>query len=345
MCHPDRSAAQWRDLLLHSSAQPQMPVHLSPRAMNQHKPATNPASPPSPTPPPPSPSPITLTESTPLWQNLPTPIASEQPQPMEHFGQSYGYILYRTQLAVPTHGDLVLTELHDYAQIYIDGKLVGTLDRRHLQYALPFTTTGPARLDILVANDGRINSTKHMRGESKGITQSVTLAGHPLTNWQVYPLPMTTLPGLYVKPRMTPRVTGKTGSHTWIGEPVIAPGSNASPFIASVPAFYRAHFTLTTTGDTFLDIRYLGKGALWINGHPIGRFWNIGPQQTLYVPGPWLRQGNNEVVVFDLASSPSNPTAPGNPNLTGLHSRTLTGLANPILNGPVPDQATRPQQE
>ena len=288
---------------------------------------------------------FTLTESTPLWQNLPTPIATEQPQSMEHFGQSYGYILYRTQLAVPYSGDLVLADLHDYAQVYIDGKLIGSLDRRHLQYAMPLTTTAPARLDILVANDGRINSTKQMRGESMGITKSVTLAGHSITNWQVYPLPMTTLPGLYVKPRMTSRVTGKTGSHTWIGEPGIAPGSNASPFIASVPAFYRGHFTLTTTGDTFLDIRSLSKGAIWINGHPIGRFWKVGPQQTLYVPGPWLRQGDNEVVVFDLASFTSNPTAPGNPNLTGLHSRTLTGLAEPILNGPVPDQATRPQQE
>jgi beta-galactosidase len=288
---------------------------------------------------------ITLTESTPLWENLPTPIHSDTPKPMEQFDQAYGYILYRHQLPAAISGDLVLDELHDYAQIYLNGKLAGTLDRRDKQSTLAITITGPARLDILVENSARINFSQAMRGESKGITKSVTLAGQPLTDWQIYPLPMTTLPSLYVKPRMTPRVTGKTRSHTWIGEPGIAPGSNASPFIASVPAFYRAHFTLTTTGDTFLDIRSLTKGALWINGRPIGRFWNIGPQQTLYVPSPWLRQGDNEVVVFDLASSTSNPTAPGNPTLIDFHIRTVTGLATPILDGPVIDTSANTKQE
>ena len=91
------------------------------------------------------------------------------------------------------------------------------------------------------------------------------------------------------------------------------------------PPFYRAHFTLTTTGDTFLDVRSFGKGALWINGHPIGRFWNIGPQQTLYVPGPWLREGTNEIVVFDLQPSAAQPH--------------VAGLATPILDGPVTDNS------
>ncbi len=97
------------------------------------------------------------------------------------------------------------------------------------------------------------------------------------------------------------------------------------------PAFYRGHFTLAATGDTFLDVRDLGKGALWINGHPIGRFWNIGPQQTLFVPGPWLHQGSNEVVVFDLAPSATMPT--------------LAGLATPILDGPATDTSLTTKQE
>ena len=91
---------------------------------------------------------ITLTESTPLWANLPTPIHSDTPKPMEQFDQAYGYILYRHQLPAAVSGDLVLDELHDYAQIYLDGKLVGTLDRRDArrdkQSTLPITTTGPA---------------------------------------------------------------------------------------------------------------------------------------------------------------------------------------------------------
>ncbi|HZY71810.1 MAG TPA: glycoside hydrolase family 35 protein [Edaphobacter sp.] len=244
---------------------------------------------------------IDLTESTSLWANLPTPIASELPQPMERFGQSYGYILYRKQLSAAVSGNLVIEEVHDYAQVYLDGKLAGTLDRRNSQSStLSIATTGPARLDILVANDGRINSTRRMRGESKGITKSVTLAGQPLTHWQVYPLPMTAQPAAY----------------------------GHQP--ATGPAFFRVSFTLAKTGDVFLDIRHLGKGALWINGHAIGRFWNAGPQQTLYVPGPWLRQGSNQIVVFDLAPQSASPY--------------VAGLAQPILDGPVADQSTKKQE-
>jgi beta-galactosidase len=272
---------------------------------------------------------ITLTESTPLWVNLPTPIHSDTPKPMEQFDQAYGYILYRHQLPAAISGNLVLNELHDYARIYLNGKLAGTLDRRDKQSTLALTTTGPARLDILVENSARINFSPAMRGEAKGITKSVTLAGQPLTNWQIYPLPMTTLPSLYVGPRLTPAVKGQRGDYTGSGTPV-AQGSKASMSTDS-PSFYRGYFTLTTTGDTFLDVRKLGKGALWINGHPIGRFWNIGPQQTLFVPGPWLHKGSNEIVVFDLAPSASAPT--------------LSGLATPILDGPVIDTSASTKQE
>ena len=86
------------------------------------------------------------------------------------------------------------------------------------------------------------------------------------------------------------------------------------------PCLYQGHFTLAKTGDTFLDVRSLGKGAVWINGHALGRYWDIGPQQTLYVPGVWLKEGENEIVVFDLkAKGPF----------------TLSTLDHPLLDGPV----------
>jgi beta-galactosidase len=261
---------------------------------------------------------ITLTETIPLWANLPAPIHSDTPKPMEQFDQAYGYILYRHQLPAAISGNLVLDELHDYARIYLNGKLAGTLDRRDKQSTLAITTTGPASLDILVENSARINFSPAMRGESKGITKSITLAGQPLTNWQIYPLPMITLPTFSSAPE-------KSSSRPKRSE---VEGS-ASP--APTPTFYRAHFTLTTTGDTFLDVRKLGKGALWINGHPIGRFWNIGPQDTLYVPGPWLRTGANEIIVFDLAPTTAAPT--------------VSGLATPILDGPVTDTSAPTKQE
>ena len=262
---------------------------------------------------------ITLTESTPLWANLPTPIHSNTPKPMEQFDQAYGYILYRHQLPAAVSGDLVLDELHDYAQIYLDGKLVGTLDRRNKQSTLAITTTGAASLDILVENSDRINFSPAMRGETKGITKSVTLANQPLTNWQIYPLPMTSLPQSFtpVEKGVILSGTGRASANSAVEGPAVA--------LPSTPAFYRSHFTLTSTGDTFLDVRSLTKGALWINGHPIGRFWNIGPQQTLYIPGPWLKTGDNEIVVFDLAPTSSTPT--------------VAGLATPILDGPVLDNS------
>ena len=99
--------------------------------------------------------------------------------------------------------------------------------------------------------------------------------------------------------------------------------------IDSGPHFFRAHFMLTATGDTFLDTRKLGKGAAWINGHNLGRFWSVGPQQTLYVPGPWLHKGTNEIVVFDL--------------LPQAHE-SVAGLDHPILDGPVSDKTTSNQE-
>jgi beta-galactosidase len=140
---------------------------------------------------------------------------------------------------------------------------------------------------VLVENTGRVNFKKDLRFERKGITQSITLAGKVLTGWDMYTLPMTDLAGL------TPATTLIDG-----------------------PAFYRGQFTVTQLGDTFLDMRGWEKGTVWINGHQLGRFWHIGPQQTLYVPGPWLRRGANDVIVFDLG---------------GRGPRSLSGLTTPVL--------------
>jgi beta-galactosidase len=72
----------------------------------------------------------------------------------------------------------------------------------------------------------------------------------------------------------------------------------------SGPCFYRGSFTVDHPGDTFLDTSNLTKGELWVNGHALGRFWKIGPQKTLYIPGPWLKPGANQVVVFDMDGKP-----------------------------------------
>jgi beta-galactosidase len=213
-----------------------------------------------------------LTQSAALWSNLPTPISVERPRSMETFGQSYGYILYRTRVKEPLAAELQIRELRSYARVFVNGKLAGTLDRRKKQDRLRIEASADSTLDILVEGTGRINFTTELRNERQGITGPVTLAGKELSGWQVFPLPMDDLSTLQF--------------------------SKARADASREPAFYRGQFDLHETGDTFLDTRGWSKGAVWINGHALGRFWNLGPQQTLYVPAPWLRKGINEVVVF-----------------------------------------------
>jgi beta-galactosidase len=231
--------------------------------------------------------PFALAEIASLWNVLGKPVHVEEPRAMETFGQSYGYILYRTTLHGPSRGVLAVADVRDYAQVYVNGALATTLDRRLGQDTVTISVpAGPARLDILVENGGRVNFTKALRDERKGITRSVTLAGRPVRGWDVFTLPMATQPAPDVR-----------GAHV------------------SGPAFYRGEFIVEKPGDTFLDTRGWGKGAVWVNGHALGRFWDIGPQETLYLPGAWLRQGKNVVVVFDLA--------------TPAHE-TMAGLAHPV---------------
>jgi len=241
---------------------------------------------------------FTLATSSTLWDHLPAPLASEQTQTMEQIGQSYGYILYRMQLKSPISGGrLQLQDLQDYAAVYIDGRFVGALDRHFSEDVINIQVSGPPpRLDILVENTGRLNSTKYMRNERKGIRGAI-LDGHPLTGWQIYSLPMQTPPTVGIK--------------------------HLTPDLVPVPHFAAGFFLLRDTGDTFLDVRSLGKGLLWINGRCLGRFWNIGPQGTLFLPASWLKKGRNDVVVFDIASK------------TLAHK--LSGLTKPILDVTPPD--------
>jgi beta-galactosidase len=219
-------------------------------------------------------------ESASLWQNLPRPVASEKLLTMEDLDQAYGYILYRTRLAPGSGGALKIDGLHDYAQIYLDQKLIGILDRRLGQSALelPAMAAG-ATLDILVENSGRVNFTKVIRGERKGITGSVSVAGIEPKQWQIYSLPLRELSTL-----------------------------RFAPVACEGPCFFRFRVQTDsakngggpTREDTFLSTHGDAKGMAFLNGTPLGRFWDVGPQWTLYTPGPWLRAGDNEVILFDL---------------------------------------------
>jgi beta-galactosidase len=217
-------------------------------------------------------------ETASLWRNLPKPVESKTLLTMEDLGQSYGYILYRTDLKAGEGGELMLGGLHDYAQVYVDQKLVGTLDRRlgTSRLGLPLMQRA-GTLDILVENSGRVNFTSVIQDERKGLTGEVTLEGRPFRNWKIYALPMD-----------------KVDQLEFVSEPCAG------------PCFYRMHMTVSAVADTYLDTRGVHKGEVWLNGDPLGRFWNIGPQYTLFAPGPWLKTGINEIIFFDALGEPED---------------------------------------
>lgn len=215
-----------------------------------------------------------LTESARLDSLLGNPIHSDTPKPMESVEQSYGFILYRWSPERPTQGRLSITRMSDYALIYQGDSKLAELDRRFEQNAADVNLAPAQPMDILVENMGRINYGPHMVNDRKGITEKVTLDGIELKGWQIFPIPLDNLDRLQFSPRP------KRG-----------------------PRFYRGSFQLANLGDTFLDMRGWGKGHVWVNGHQLGRFWKIGPQQTLFCPAPWLSTGANEIIVLELETT------------------------------------------
>lgn len=233
---------------------------------------------------------ITMEESAPLQAAFHKRIKSEEIQTMEEVEQDFGYIHYETILQQPGKGKLILHDLRDYAVVLLNGKQIGSLDRRHNQNILEMSVPSiPAKLEIIVENTGRVNYGPDILHNHKGITEKVLWLGQKLKTWTITSLP------LYRE---------KVGKLTF------------STSIIGVPAFHKGTIHLQYTGDCFLDMSAWGKGAAWVNGHSLGRFWNIGPQQTLYVPAPWLKKGKNEIVIFEMEDT-------GNRNLQGLKTPIL----------------------
>ncbi|UDQ96732.1 beta-galactosidase [Lentisphaerota bacterium WC36G] len=206
-----------------------------------------------------------------------SPVNVEVPTYMEAIDVNQGFVLYKTNITGPVKGKLTFSTLSDRAIIIVNGKKVGTLDRRHgnnqksIEVDIP---AGNATLDILVENMGHINFSHTMVTDRKGIPGKVLLANKELKNWQMIGFPLDNIDELKFSK--------------------VTKAQNAMPY------FYKGIFTLNEIGDTFLDMRKWGKGMVWVNGHNLGRFWSIGPQQALYLPGCWLKRGNNEIIVMDL---------------------------------------------
>lgn len=221
---------------------------------------------------------VRLTGAAPLFDNLDAlsePVEADRPLTMEEAGQDCGFILYRATIpAAAKELPLKIDGVHDRAQVWIDGELRGVIDRRKGKAGkITVPVHGEdAVLDILVENLGRINYGRRVLDE-KGITGSVTVGGREIRGYTVYPLPLCDTDALRY--------------------------SNAET--AAVPAFFRGTLEIPDEPcDTFIDMRGFGKGNVFINGFNIGRYWEIGPYTSLYVPAPLLRRGGNVVEIFEL---------------------------------------------
>ncbi len=234
---------------------------------------------------------FSLSDSASLYGCLGKPVKSQRPMTMEKLGQDFGYVLYRTTINKPVKGELVCKDLRDFGVVLVNGKPVGQMDRRHNQNSIEIDIKNvPAKLEILVENVGRVNFGGHLLHNLKGITETVTINDKELLNWENYPLPLYKADVFAYD--FDKKITGQ-------------------------PAFHRGSFHTDEIGEIFLNLGKWGKGAVWVNGKSLGKFWSIGPQQTMYLPSCWVKKGKNEVVVLEIDDR---------------GTRKISGLAQPVLD-------------
>ncbi|MFI5235570.1 MAG: beta-galactosidase, partial [Gemmatimonadales bacterium] len=235
-------------------------------------------------------------------------VKSKRPLSFEELGQSTGYVLYRHHADTAVYGMLEVPGLRDFGLVFVNGRRTAMLDRRTSTFSTVVDVPKGGELAILVENEGRINYGAEMVRNRKGIISSVRLAGEELSGWRMVRLPFSKVPKL-------PAQNGTAVN----GTAVTAVSRRDSTF-NGVPTLYRGSFTLDSLGDTFLDLGAWGKGIVFVNGHNLGRYWEIGPQRTLYLPAPWLKKGANDLVVFEQL----NDSVPG--TVQGLTAAVLDSL-------------------
>lgn len=236
---------------------------------------------------------VSLTESTSLLNNLDLlgkKHNSVTPESMEYWGQDFGFIHYRTKLSGPVSGQkLGLDKVHDRALLFLDGKYFATYYRNDEINEFDITIPpGGIQLDILVENMGRINYGTEVGKDLKGILDGVRICLQYQHYWETWPLPLNNIDKLCY---------------------------NSFNAEINQPAFHRGVLEIDEAADTFLD--FPGKkGCVWINGFNIGRYWEKGPQKTLYIPSALLKKDSNEIVVLELHELYSNNlTFTNTPNL------------------------------
>jgi beta-galactosidase len=217
----------------------------------------------------------------------------------DEVGQYQGLTLYATDL--PADGGdspaadaaeqtepeaaavLIVGEVRDRAQVFVNRQAVGVLARDHHDTSLALPPGARGRLEILVEDQGRVDYGPRI-GEAKGLIGPVSVGGSDLRGWDVRPMPLADITAVGDALRQRPDRDN----------PTALAGQLAGP------AFARAVFELPEAADLHLSTAGWGKGIAWVNGFCLGRYWSRGPQRTLYVPGPATRPGANELIILEL---------------------------------------------
>ena len=214
----------------------------------------------------------------------------------EEMDMGWGTMIYTTKLPEIKAKSILTADFHDFAQVFIDGKYIGKIDRVKNEKSL---TLPPVRKDaelaIIVEGMGRINFGRAIK-DFKGIIGELTITSeydNMETTWKPLQWSNTAIADDYDTVVKTLALKPLPA-----GQDILKPG------------YHRGYFNINKVGDTFLNLETWGKGQVWVNGHAMGRFWSIGPQQTLYIPGCWLKKGKNEIIVLDLIG-PKEPVVWG----------------------------------
>jgi beta-galactosidase len=260
---------------------------------------------------------FTLKTGPALLDRLPArPVENENVEPMEQLDQNFGFIDYRKTFPDGLHGNLDSGQGRDYITIMVNGKVIqdkfsgvgasfgggrGRGRGRGGPAAAPLSVdvAGPATLDILVHNLGRNSLIRSGDNERKGLISNPSLNGTPLTGWQIYSLPLD--------------------------DPAQLPPSDKTS-ASTGPTFYTGTFNISEPGETYLDMSNFHFGVVWVNGHNLGRYWDVGASRCIYLPSPWEKQGENQITVLELGPAPAQPSITGVPNMIETPTRPIQPL-------------------
>ena len=221
---------------------------------------------------------IPLTNKVSLFATLDTisePIHAKYPKTMEELGQNTGYLLYRTTIEKDAEEErLRIIDGRDRSQLFVNQKLQATQYQTEIgddvKVSLPQNDN---QIDVLIENMGRVNYGHKLFADTqrKGIRTGVMADLHFITNWQHYCLSLENCKKVDYSKEWQP----------------------------NQPSFYRYEFNLSEVRDCFIDLSKFGKGIVFVNQTNIGRFWEVGPTLSLYVPSDLLNEGTNEIVIFE----------------------------------------------